>query len=453
MKQTVRIRVSENNYPKLYDFAERNSILAKNLYNAALFRIRQTFTGWDKTKRSANEEGVFSEIETAREVYPKVKISRVLTYKALDNIMRANNNPDFFAGLPMQTAQDVIKSARTVFKAWLAALKDYKRNPDKYLGKPRMPKYLKNTRHTFSVTNQDAVLYSAPHKDGSMLKLPGLKDCRTYLACISSDVNLRQVTFQPYYDGYIMSLVIENGASFFWPEMPNLAGIDLGTDNLAAISCTDGTAVVYKGGVVLSQNRLFAMEKAKATGIITKGHEKQHADSAHLQFISRKHAFFISDQLHKITTDIIRLCVEHRCGTVVIGCNRLWKQKTNIGKRNNQNFAAIPHDRFRFMLEYKALYAGICVIEQEESYTSKADITANDFMPVYGVNDKDAKFSGTRVKRGLYKASNGLYLNADCNGAANILRKAIPDAWAGRTDFGFLCNPVSVGFKRLNLRY
>ena len=262
--------------------------------------------------------------------------------------------------------------------------------------------------------------------------------------------NLREITFKPYYDKYIMSFVIEDMAAPFYPDMPYMAGLDLGTDNIAAIACTDGTSVVYKGGAVLSENQFFAKQRAQAVSIITRGHEHKHADSAYLEALSREHDCFLKDQMHKISTDIIRYCVDHRVGILVIGVNKLWKQNTNMGKKNNQKFVSIPHYRLRQMIEYKALRAGIDVVEQEESYTSKADVTASDFMPVYGKVKARPVFSGRRIERGMYLCRDGYCINADCNGAANILRKAVPDAWKGFKDFHFLATPASRGFHQLN---
>ncbi len=145
---------------------------------------------------------------------------------------------------------------------------------------------------------------------------------------------------------------------------------------------------------------------------------------------------------NKISTEIVRYCVAHHRDSV-IGVNKLWKQKSNIGRKNNQNFVSVPHFQLRQMIEYKALRAGIDVIEQEESYTSKADITASDYMPVYERKFRPV-FSGRRIERGLYLCKEGYCINADCNGAANILRKAIPDAWKNVSDFHFLSTPESI---------
>ena len=117
--------LSKGHHPDFYDYMERMSVLAKRLYNAALFRLRQAYTGWEREARTANEKAVFEEIRLMQAKYPRVKVRRVLSYRALDAVMRANGNPDFFAGLPMQTAQRVLKEAADVFGAWQSALKEY----------------------------------------------------------------------------------------------------------------------------------------------------------------------------------------------------------------------------------------------------------------------------------------------------------------------------------------
>ena len=455
MFNAIPMVISKESFAKIFTFAEDNSALAKNLYNAALFRIRQVFTGWKKEHRTSLEQFVFDELEQTKAVYKSFRPRHVLSYAALDKIMRATHNSDFFAGLPMQTAQEVLKDAVHDFKTWLVSLKQYRKDPSSYTGKPKMPGYCKSSRKTFTVTNQDAVIYPVIDKNGNItgneLKLPGFKkNERIHLNYIDYKSKLRMVTFKPYYDKYIMTFVIEDMAAPFYPDMPYMAGIDFGTDNIASIACTDGSSVIYKGGAVLSSNQFFAKKKAEAVSIITKGHGHTHAESRYLSALSRKHDCFTKGQMHKISTDIIRYCVGHRIGILVLGVNKLWKQESGIGKVNNQNFVSVPHFQLRKMIEYKALRAGIDVIEQEESYTSKADITASDFMPVYGKDKSRPVFSGRRVERGLYLCKTGYCINADCNGAANILRKAIPGAWGGMKDFHFLGSPESVNFKKLN---
>nr|WP_236031762.1 IS200/IS605 family accessory protein TnpB-related protein [Ktedonospora formicarum] len=117
-------------------------------------------------------------------------------------------------------------------------------------------------------------------------------------------------------------------------------------------------------------------------------------------------------------------------GTLVIGRNVGWKQEINLGKRTNQNFVQVPHARFIEMLTYKAEQKGIRVILTEESYTSQASFLDRDPLPTYQQNQEHAPvFSGKRITRRLYRASNGQLIHADCNGSYNIIRKAAPDAF------------------------
>ena len=175
--------------------------------------------------------------------------------------------------------------------------------------------------------------------------------------------------------------------------------------------------------------------------MITKGHSRMHADSRHLRNIAYRHDCFVTDQMHKISRDIVDFAAEHGAGMIVIGVNKEMKSGSSLGKRNNQNLHAIPHYRLRQMIEYKAEEIGITVVSQEESYTSKADFTSYDFIPVYGKEKGTPSFSGKRIGRGLYECHSGKLINADLNGAANILRKAVPDAFRGIRDYGFLADP------------
>ena len=416
--------LSKNRYPGLFGHLEGSAELSKCLYNAALFRIRQVFTGWDKEDRSENEKAVFCEIAVMKEVYPDIKAGRVLSYRALDAVMRANRNPDFFGGLPMQTAQRILKEAVSTFKGWLSALKEYKKAPGRFTGRPRMPKYLKNGVHTFYISSQDAVLYPV-YRDidtpdscadrtegtacrgyaGMELKFPLIRE-RLYLPHIHRDSVLKEVQVKPYYGKILLVLVLETETVSVSADRPHAAGIDLGTDNIAAIVSTDHASRIYKGGAVLSENRSFHKKRARAVSIMTKGKKHRSADSARLRRLSLHHDGFMKDMMHKISTDIIRYCVEHA-------------------------------------------KEGILIVEQEESYTSKADITAMDPMPVYGEEEDVPVFSGRRTARGLYACSRGYTVNADCNAAANILRKAVPGAWDGTEDFRFLAHPDTIGFKAL----
>lgn len=431
-----------------YRYCEERATSAWHLYNAALFRIRQIFTGWDKSVRSENEQEVFLEVAALEAAYPNIHIRKVISYAHLEKLMRVTENPDFFAGLPMQTAQAVVRQAVQDFKNWLAAIRAYKKDQSSFTGKPRMPHY-KKAPCTFTLTSQDAVLY------GQTLKLPGTKN-RLDVDRIPADCSLKEVKVAPFYGQYTVYMTVEYTGTPSVADGGNFASIDFGTDNFAAIVATDGSSAIYKGGAVLSENHFFAKKRAKAVGIITKGHERMYVGSHYLDRLSAHHENFVKDQLHKISRSIIGFCEKHHVSVLVLGQNKLWKQRTAMQGANNQKFVQMPIARLIQMIEYKAVMAGIVIMHQEESYTSKASFIDGDRIPVYGRGDQDASFSGRRVKRGLYRCKNGMTVNADLNGAANILRKAFPSAWERRacmsvfSDFSFLKDPEVFGFHELN---
>ena len=441
---TQRVISSED---MIYSYCDDFCRKAKLLYNAALFRIRNIFTGYEKEYRTDNEEDVFCEVHALQDVHPQIHVRKVISYNHLEKLMRVTENPDFFIGLPMQTAQAMVKQAVTDFKNWLASLREYKKHPEKFLGRPKMPHYKKQDLATVIITNQDAVLY--PSETGVSLKLPIIKK-RLSFSNISEHAFLKEVRIKPYHGRFLFCLTFEEPEPVIETSMPYTCAIDFGIDNFAAIVCDDGTSVIYKGGAVLSDTQWFHKQKAKYVSILTKGYKNQYAASKRSSDLSYRHANFVKDQCHKISRSIIDFCVDHQAGTLIFGVNPLWKQHSKIGKINNQKFVSMPIALLRAMIIYKALNAGIKIIEQEESYTSKADITTKDYIPTYGVDDKDAQFSGLRIKRGLYRCTDGTILNADCLAAANIMRKAVPDIWDRTTDFSFLASPKVYGFHELN---
>ena len=148
----------------------------------------------------------------------------------------------------------------------------------------------------------------------------------------------------------------------------------------------------------------------------------------------------------------MKWCKSHEVGYLVLGSNKFWKQEVDTGKQNNQNFVSIPFEMLKSMIELKSNEYGITVIRQEESYTSKASFLDLDFIPVYSEEEPDKKyhFSGRRIQRGLYKSADGTLINADINGAANILRKAgfnVSNITVAR-----LLNPAIIHFKDLNCK-
>ena len=133
----------------------------------------------------------------------------------------------------------------------------------------------------------------------------------------------------------------------------------------------------------------------------------------------------MSDYLSKAARLIISYCLNNDIGNIVVGYNETFQKDVNLGRMVNQSFVQIPYGKLRDKLEYLCHLYCINFIKQEESYTSKASFFDKDDIPVYNVyNPKDYSFSGTRIKRGLYKTRSGKTLNADINGALNILKKS-----------------------------
>lgn len=455
MYRVSKTLISKKRYPELHAYFNGYALLARNLYNAALFRLRQTFTMKGKDRLSANEQQVLDEIRLTMEVKKLRKPGRYLTYSFLEKMMRAAGNPDFFAGLPMQSAQEVLKAAIRSMKSWKEACQGYRADPSAYLGKPKMPKYKKpGIPVSLTYTNQDCIIYH--RADGtSYLKFP-----KTSLTMEVRNIPdggiLKEVKAVPYHGDFLVICTFACPDTSA-PDAPHACGIDLGVDNTAALVSSNEYCLLYKGGDVKAMNQWYNKQMAALRSIAMKGHSPEEAAKLGLLYtkqmdaLARKRDLFLKDHLHKVSADIVRFCLDHGIGTIVIGVNKNWKQGCNIGHVNNQNFVQIPLATLRSMLRCKAEQEGLTVLEQEESFTSKADLTAMDEIPVYKKDHPQYRFSGKRTSRGLYCTHNGQVINADLNGAGNILRKAFPDIFKG-ADFSFLQDILVRNYRDLNKR-
>lgn len=432
----------------LYNCCLEVTQASKRLYNAALFRIRNRFTGRNKITLTDHELEIQSELDTLwKSGLYTGQVKSVLSYPVLEKLMRVTSNPDFFCPvLSKQTAQHTVKDAAGDFSNWLKAVKAYRKDPSKFTGKPKMPGYIKPDRRTVCFTNQDCVFRNG------VLKFPLTKQVLR-MPELPEDAKLAEVKIKPYYENFLVLCTFETAAVQEVPERPFMAGIDFGVDNTAAVATNEGHALLFHGGAMKSANQHFNKERARLVSCITAGHDTVKRVTSHrLEDLSMHRDLFLRDQMHKISSRIVAFCTEHGIGTLILGVNRYWKQESDLGDANNQNFVQMPLAMLRFMITYKAQRVGITVLEQEESYTSKADFLSGDNIPVYGVDDENASFSGKRIRRGLYRSGTGTVLNADINGAANILRKAVPDAFDKTEGFSFLQHPDVYGFHRVNLK-
>jgi putative transposase len=207
------------------------------------------------------------------------------------------------------------------------------------------------------------------------------------------------------------------------------AGIDLGMNNLVARTSNKPhfKSILVNGRPVKSVNQFYNKRKADL-----QKHLGTTGTTKRMERMTTKRNRRIDHSMHTASKRIIDVLVKEGIGVLCIGKNDAWKQEANMGKRTNQNFVQIPHARCIAMLTYKAELGGITVKITEESYTSKASLLDLDPLPVRTNGDEKHTFSGKRVTRGLYRASDGRKINADINGAGNIVRKGAPDAFGLR---------------------
>jgi IS605 OrfB family transposase len=218
--------------------------------------------------------------------------------------------------------------------------------------------------------------------------------------------------------------------------------IDLGLNNLATVVSTTNESFIIDGRWLKSKNQWFNKRRAKLV------HHKDKQGIKHLTnneaWLSYRRKNQVNDYLNKAARYIVDFCLTRKTGTIIIGYNPTLKQNSNMGKRNNQNFVNIPIFTLRSKLESLCERYGLNYIKQEESYTSKASSLDKDDIPVYNAdNPCQRKFSGTRVKRGLYKSKDGHLINADCNGSLNIGFKSKHEGF-GRVSRVCLTQPVRV---------
>jgi len=219
----------------------------------------------------------------------------------------------------------------------------------------------------------------------------------------------------------------------------------MGVDNLFACAGNYGEKLfLIDGRWLKSMNRQFNKERARLMSCLAAGKDSSHSrkHSRRLDALSRKRDAVIRDFFYKAAHSIVRDCLPDKVEAVVIGYNKDIKQGADMGSRSNQNFVSIPHMRAAQILKAAAAESGIPVILREDSYTSKASFLDMDQIPDYGNKKGNPVFSGKRVKRGLYRSKDGLLINADINGALNIIRKEYPDAFADVSDLSYLLGTV-----------
>lgn len=297
---------------------------------------------------------------------------------------------------------------------------------------------------TLTLTNQDAVIY------GDELKLPKTKQRLRIRKRHSA--RLQEVKVCPVSGGYDILLVYQVKEPSAETGTHSVA-VDFGVDNTMAVVADTGDSIIFKGEYIKSINQYFMKKKAERISLMNRGKETTECVwSKYLDRLSAYRTSYIRDCFHKMSKKLLVWCQRNDIGYLVLGSNAFWKQNSSIGTVNNQNFVSIPFEMLKSMIELKACEYGVTVVRNEESYTSKASFLDLDFVPVYSEEEPDKKyhFSGRRIQRGLYKSADGTLINADINGAANILRKAGYNV--SNIKIARLLNPTIIHFKDLNCK-
>ena len=175
---------------------------------------------------------------------------------------------------------------------------------------------------------------------------------------------------------------------------------------------------IIKGGEIKSVNQYFNKKKAELQSDLKKKTGKDWSNR--LEKLTNKRYEKIKYLMHCISKQLVDYCVLHNVDTLVIGLNKKWKQE-NGGK---QNFTYIPYDLSINHVKSKCEQNGIKCIETEEGYTSGTSFLDNE-EPIKENYDKKR-----RVYRGLFVSKSGKTINADVNGAYQIMKKVVPDAFS-----------------------
>ena len=366
---------------------------AKNLYNQAVYNIRQYY---------------FQE-------------NKYLNYQKNNSLLKSSEN---YKTLNSNMSQQILKEIDGSFKSFFSLLK--KKNKGMYNAKVKLPSYLPKNSFTtlvigFVRLNEDTFVipysnsFKKNHKKISIKIPPILLNKKIKEIRIIPKFNARFFEVQYTYE------VEEEQRNL---DKNHVLAIDFGINNLATCVTSKGRSFIIDGKKLKSINQWFNKENARLQSIKDKQkYGKKPTLRQKYLYSSRNNK--VNDYMSKTARKIINYCLENNIGTLVCGYNETFQRNSNIGKANNQTFVNIPFGKLREKLEYLCKLYSLRFVEQEESYTSKSSFFDMDILPKFEVDKSQTySFSGKRIKRGLYQTSKGYIFNADVNGALNILRKS-----------------------------
>lgn len=384
----VEQQVISKNHP-FYKVIDEMCFKSKNLYNYANYIIRQEF----------------------------VKSKKYISYKEMNFTLKTLPQ---YKDCMSQPANCTLRLLDKNWKSFFISIKDWNKNPSKYLSKPKPPKYLKkNGRYIWSIPNNSCYLNKNSTIHFRLRKLQKTNwKWKTH-----AQGRLIQIRFVPKGINYVMEVVTEvEVPNIIDVENKRIVSIDLGVNNFVTLSNNIGTRpIIINGKGIKSINQQFNKQKAKLQSELME-RNKQYWSHA-LDNLSFKRFCRVKNFIHNASHFVIKWCRDNKIDTVVIGKNKNWKQECSMSRKNNQNFIYIPYEIFIQQIQYKAQNIGIKVILTEESYTSGTSFLDGETPCKENYNKTK------RIKRGLFQASNKL-INSDVNGSLQIMRKVFPNAFS-----------------------
>ena len=388
---------------------------SKNLYNVALYNIRQHY---------------FTE-------------KKHLTYESNYHECKENEN---YKLLQAGVSQQTMKIVDRAFKTFFALIEKAKKGEYRFCN-IKLPHY----RPKDSLFNLVLSTNAISIKDGyltvpmsmTFMQLYGREKIKIRVPDRVLEHKIKEIRIIPIYKGskFKIQYVYEVEAKNLNLNQDEKLAIDLGLENLATCISTVGTSFIMDGRRIKSINRLWNKRRAELQNRLPQG----QYTSRLIQRLTLKRNNRTNDCVKKTARYIVNHCIEHNIGTIVCGYNLDFKRGINLGKKNNQNFTQISFGSLREQLANLCERYGMKYIEQEEAYTSKASFLDLDELPVFNAdNPKKYEFSGKRITRGLYQSADGRIVNADLNGAANILRKSSQNFDFEELGRGLLASPLRI---------
>ncbi|WP_009632232.1 RNA-guided endonuclease InsQ/TnpB family protein [Synechocystis sp. PCC 7509] len=329
-----------------------------------------------------------------------------------------NKNPHFGA-LQSQTAQQALTTIAESFKSFLGLLKAYRNGT--IADCPKLPNYRKKGLTLVTYPSQAVKLID------HQLRFPLGSKVKTWFGLdafylpMPSNLDyksVREFRILPRGGCFYVEFVykLESVSSDVNPDFA--LGIDPGLNNWLTCVSNVGTSFIVDGKHLKSLNQFYNKQISTI-----KENKPQGFWSNKLASITEKRNRQMRDAVNKAARKVLTHCLNNKIGTLVFGWNKGQKDSSNMGRVNNQKFVSVPTAKLKDRIAQLCEQYGIKFVETEESYTSKASFVDGDFLPIFGEKPEGWKSSGKRTKRGLFRTFADWHINADCNGASNIIRK------------------------------